>query len=262
MSPQDPLCAGLMGQHDEALTDGVGGRAFRTKAIGVWVGCRLRETGSSASRYNACMARHFITGIPRRPQFSVGLRDVDTSQRLRLISTPSQHVDGPISGRRSSPDRSVHSRRVLALVVRHSFHSQSSTAERAGQQPLQGFHLALTAFLCCLDDTRLQSPDPEFALRPVDLFPLLSRTGGCTHGWCHVHLRFPPAKILKVLSSTTTSWKSACFRSRVILQPLSAPLQSGICFLQPPLPAAPTACLAASPAPERAEHRAYLVSLE
>ena len=30
---------------------------------------------------------------------------------------------------------------------------------------------------------------------------------------------------------------------------LSAPLQNGVCFLQPPLPAASTACLAAVPAP-------------
>ena len=36
-----------------------------------------------------------------------------------------------------------------------------------------------------------------------------------------------------------------------MFQPLSTPLQSGIRFLQHPLPAAPTACLAATPAPKR-----------
>src|ERR1700691_1229975 len=43
---------------------------------------------------------------------------------------------------------------------------------------------------------------------------------------------------------------------------LSAPLQNGIRFLQPPLPAASTACLAAQLAPERAKHRASLVPFE
>ena len=43
---------------------------------------------------------------------------------------------------------------------------------------------------------------------------------------------------------------------------VSAPLQNGIRFLQPPLPAASTACLAAQLAPERAKHRAYLVPFE
>jgi len=131
-----------------------------------------------------------------------------------------------------------------------------------GQQPLQGFHLAMTAFLCCLDDTRLQSPDFLLTLSPVDLFPSSLRAGGCTHRLLHVHLRFPPAKILLVISPTTTNWKSACFHSGVMFQPLSAPLQNGIRFLQHPLPAAPSACLAATPASEEAEHRAYLVPFE
>src|ERR1035437_1462536 len=113
-----------------------------------------------------------------------------------LVAAPSQCVNGLVSGRRSAPDRSVHSRRVLALIVCHPLHGQRSTVERVGQQPLQGFHLAMTAFLCCLDDTLLQSPDLEFTLSPVDLYPLRLRAGGCTHRLLHVHLQFPPAKIL------------------------------------------------------------------
>jgi len=56
--------------------------------------------------------------------------------------------------------------------------------------PREGFYLVVTAFLCCLDDTRLQSPDPLFASRPFDLFPLRRRVGGCTHRLLHVHLHF------------------------------------------------------------------------
>jgi len=45
-----------------------------------------------------------------------------------------------------------------------------------------------------------------------------------------------------------TSWKSACFRSGVMLQPLSVRLPSGLRFFQPPLPATSTAYLAVMPA--------------
>lgn len=34
---QNPLCTGLLGQHTMALINGVGGRAFRTKTIGVGI---------------------------------------------------------------------------------------------------------------------------------------------------------------------------------------------------------------------------------
>ena len=66
---------------------------------------------------------------------------------------------------------SVHSRRSLALIVRHPFHGQGFAGKRAGQQPLQGFHLAPAAFLCCLDDTRLQPSDLTFTLSPVQSVP-------------------------------------------------------------------------------------------
>jgi hypothetical protein len=79
-----------------------------------------------------------------------------------LVSAPSQCADGFVSGRRSLPDRSVHSGRILTLIVRDSFHGQGTTAERVGQQPLQGSHLAPAAFPSSLDDTRLQSPDLSF----------------------------------------------------------------------------------------------------
>jgi len=46
-----------------------------------------------------------------------------------------------------------------------------------------------------------------------------------------------------------TNWKSARLHGGVILQPLSAPLQSGLRFFQSPLPATPTAFLADAPAP-------------
>ena len=110
----------------------------------------------------------------QRPQLSVGFRNVDTSQRLRLIAAPPQRADGFVFGRRGAPDFSVHSRRSFALIVRHSFHGQGFAGKRAGQQPLQGFHLAPTAFLSGLDDTRLQPSDLTFTVSPVESVPTRS----------------------------------------------------------------------------------------
>ena len=131
----------------------------------------------------------------QRSQLPVGLRDIDPPQRSWLIAAPFQRVDGLVSDG-VLQIAAVHSRRVLALIVRHPFHSQRSAMERVGQQPLQGFHLAVTAFLCCLDDTRLQPPDLVLASRtrrPVPIAP----QGRRLHTWIAPHsFAFPPSKIL------------------------------------------------------------------
>ena len=44
-----PLRTDFSSQHSEALLDGIGGRTFRSKAIGVGIGGGL-ATGSSANR--------------------------------------------------------------------------------------------------------------------------------------------------------------------------------------------------------------------
>jgi len=58
-------------------------------------------------------------------------------------------------------------------------------------------------------------------------------------------------KVLRVLSSRTTRWKSARLHGRTMLQSLSAPLQGGLRFFQHPLPAIPSAFLADAPASTR-----------
>ena len=55
-------------------------------------------------------------------------------------------------------------------------------------------------------------------------------------------------KVLRVLSSRTTHWKSARLHGGAMLQLLSAPLQNGLGFLQYPLPTTPSAFLADAPA--------------
>ncbi len=102
--------------------------------------------------------------------------------------------------------------------------------------------------LCGLDDTRLQSSDVSPTARPVNLVPGCGVAGGRTRGLLRVHLLFPPTKILPVLSSRTTDWKSARLHGRTMLQSLSAPLQSGLGFFQFPLPVISSAFLTDTPA--------------
>jgi len=94
----------------------------------------------------------------------------------------------------------------------------------------------------------LQPVNRTHTLEPVTLVRLWRSVGEGTHGSRHVHLRFSPARVLRVLSSRTTHWKSARLHGRTMLQSLSAPLQSGIGFFQFPLPATPSAFLADAPA--------------
>ncbi len=188
---QHPGRAVFLTQHTETLLDGVGGRAFRPKTAGIGIGGRLRDR-KQRQQIQRLHGTVLHRGDSQRSQLSIGLRDVNPPQRLRTIPAPPQRVDGLVPRRRGAPDRSVDARRIPALVVRHALHSQRAAMERVGQQPLQGFYPAVTAFLCCLDDTRLQSPDHEFTAGPVDLLPLRLRAGGCTHGLLHIHLQIPP----------------------------------------------------------------------
>jgi hypothetical protein len=60
---QHPLGAVSHAHNIEALLDSVSGRAFRSKTIGVKIGCCLRD-GEQRQQVNACIARSFIVGIP------------------------------------------------------------------------------------------------------------------------------------------------------------------------------------------------------
>ena len=246
---QHPSRTVLVGQHEEALPDGVSRASARTKAVGVFVRCGLGD-GFQCQQMQCLHGAVFHRRDTQWSQLPIGLRNVDTSQRLRLIPAPPQRADGFVFGRRGVPYFPIHPGRSPAFIVRHPFHGQGFAGKRAGQQPLQGFHLAPAVFLSCLDDTRLQSSDPTFTLSPVNLFPSDRLAGGCTRSFIRVHLLFPPVKVLRVLSSRTTRWKSARLHGGVMLQPLSAPLQNGLRFFQHPLPAIPSAFLADAPAPE------------
>ena len=109
-----------------------------------------------------------------------------------------------------------------------------------------------------LDDTHLQPSNLSVALGSAKLCPSDRRVGRCTRGLLCVHLRYPPSKVLPVLSSRLTNWKSARLHGEVMLQPLSAPLQDGLGFLQYPLPRTPTALLTESPASRKRPPESWL----
>ena len=187
-----PTRPGCRPQRQEALPDGVRRASARSKAIGVFVRGGFRD-GHQRQQMQCLHGAVCHRRNAQRSQLAVGFRDMDSPQWLRLITAPPQRAHCFVLGRRGAPDFPVHARRSFALIVRHPFHGQGFAGKRAGQQPLQGFHLAPTLFLCCLDDTRLQPADLSFTLRPVNLLPCGRLAGGCTRRCsmfiCHFLLR-------------------------------------------------------------------------
>ena len=92
----------------------------------------------------------------QRTFLPVGFRDVHSSQRERFVASSLHLVYGHSFAFRVFPEDFIDARSVLALVFCHSSHGKSLAAKRVGQQVLQGMDLVPLAFLCCLNDTRLQ----------------------------------------------------------------------------------------------------------
>src|SRR5436189_4394014 len=81
---------------------------------------------------------------------------------------------------RSIPENPVYSWGVLALVFRHSSYSKGFAAKRVGQETLQGFHLAPSLFLRCLDDPTLKPTHVLADGSPIDGVPVGYSVEGCT----------------------------------------------------------------------------------
>src|SRR5690606_21938842 len=144
--------------------------------------------------------------------------------------------------------------------------------------PLQGFHLAPVAFPRCLRNPYLHSSDVSFHAVPVELVPggdnaegrrraainalshaiLLSGLTGegtsalaaaaptgpisCSCPSAALGTPLPLLARRRASSAERPDGSGHSSRSRVRLTPVSAPLQRGLRFLHPPLPAPPTAC--------------------
>ena len=198
---EHPLGRVLLEEHFEALGNGVRCRTRRPESVGMSVREGLGDwlQREQVKRLHRAVAHR---RDPQGAQFSVGLRDVDSSQRLRLVAAPPELSDCLVFGRGRAPDCSVHSRRPFALVCCHPFDGKGFAAERVGKKPLQGLDLAPAFFPCCLYEPCLQPSDMTLMFGPVELFPIRGLAGGCTHGilFFRVHLLFPPWLVLPVVS--------------------------------------------------------------
>ena len=115
--------------------------------------------------------------------------------------------------------------------------------DRSGLDCLQGSHIAFVPFLHCLHDPRLKPIHVSLHLAPVDAAPSVrgrvSNCNGCSHPAC-LHKSVYPFRFVK------QDQVKVCSLSReVTFKPLSPLLPEGFCFLHHPIPALPSACLAA-----------------
>ena len=120
---------------------------------------------------------------------AITLRNVDAPERERAIASLSQCPNSACFLLRGIPNPTIYPRGLPAVVVRHPLHGKGFTAERVGQEMLQGTDLAPSSRLHCLHNTRLEPPH-----RPVDGIPVNGvpshrasgeRTSQCCHR-CHL----------------------------------------------------------------------------
>src|SRR5205807_5445046 len=211
----------------------------------------VSTTGSSASRYSACWARSFMVGIPSGRivlPSDFGIRDINTSKRLRLIASTLEFMYGLYLLLWGVPNFSVHTRGFLALVFRHSSNGENFAAVRVGQQALQGSHLAPSAFLHRLHDTHLESANVAVDGLPVNGIPFCRFARDRTNGLRRRHLlclicRFAEFSRVKHLREVCPLSRPVMWSTQ-LTQPVSAPLQSSIHFLPDLLSTPPSVHLA------------------
>src|SRR5260221_14177484 len=93
------------------------------------------------------------------------------------------------------PNFLVHTWGFLAVVFRHSSNGANFAAVGAGQQTLQGSHLAPSAFLRCLHDTHLESANVAVEGLPVDGVPFSRFARDRTNTLRCRHLLFPMSRL-------------------------------------------------------------------
>ena len=179
VSLEDPTGTAPVAQDDVALVDGIGRRSFLPKPIGVGVGRRLRD-GIESLQVECLHRPIFHRGNPERTHLAVILRYVHTPQRLGIVAPLLERLQSRRFLLRGVPGLLVHTRGPFALVFRHSSDGKGLAAERMSQQILQGFHLAPSAGLNRLHDTRLEPTHDAVGGLPVDGVPAFLRVGGRT----------------------------------------------------------------------------------
>ena len=171
----------------------------------------------------------------QRTFLPVGFRDVHTAQREGFVASSLHLVYGHSFAFRVFPEDFIDARGVLALVFCHSSYGKSLAAERMGQQVLQGLHLVPLTGLRCLNDTRLQPTHRLVDRLPWDGMPVCRKVGGSAAEESAVICIAP--LIGSSRSLVHPHRREVCpLARRVMLQPVSVPLQDGLRFFPPPYP--------------------------
>ena len=141
-----------------ALSEGIGRGPFGSEAIRVRVRHFFRngDEGLKMERLHRPIEHG---GNRQRPTFAVLLRDINPSKRLGPVAPPFQHGNGFCFLLRGLPDDPVDTRSSLSLVGGDSPDGQDAGRQRAGEDPLQGFHLARFPVPVRLRDTKLELSD-------------------------------------------------------------------------------------------------------
>jgi len=144
--------------------------AILTEAVGMLVACRFRnrvESHQIESLHRTVFHRRDSQGA----FLPVLLRYFHTTQGHRLIATAFECVNSFDFCRIGWPSYMVNSCGVFTLISSNPNYGKIATVERVGQQPLQGFDLAVSAFPLSLYNTCLQLPNILLSLVSVNAFP-------------------------------------------------------------------------------------------
>ena len=165
------------------LIQGVGTAAADAETVGV--GVRQHFLNGVQAKQVKCL--HGPVGEGRnaqRPQLRwvAAFRNVDTSQRLRLIAAATQFAEGKRLQHRSIPYFVVDSGSGRTLVGGHSQDGHGPASQRVGEQINQCVDLVPSARLRSLHDTRLEPTGRAVNLPPVDGVPAHGKAGGRTSG--------------------------------------------------------------------------------
>jgi hypothetical protein len=92
----------------------------------------VSATGSRASKYRACIALHFMTGISKARFLSFFLEYIDAPQWSGMVVPLPERIDGVELLVGSVPDDFIHSWGAFALVFRHSSDGKGFAALPSG----------------------------------------------------------------------------------------------------------------------------------
>src|SRR5712692_1127268 len=176
---QDPLSRSLPGKDDRALHHRIGGGSFLPEPVGVRVGSCLGD-GVQGEQVEGLHRSIPHCRDAEGTLLAVTLRNEHPTQRSGAVPPLSQVEHCLHLLLRSVPPVAVHPWGVLPLIVRHALDGNGLAAVRVGQQVLQGFDLAPSAFLRCLHDTGLEPTHVVVGGRPGDGVPAFLGVGGGT----------------------------------------------------------------------------------